>query len=190
MLLLLTLSAVSAVNPLYGQSKLDTILYKIMPNNVKLQYAGNIGMFSTGIGYETKSKKWKADFMYGFVPEKYAVDEPIHSVTLRGKYAPIHRTYGNDIQVNWLNTGMLFNYSFGENYFFQPPRNYEKGYYKLSTALNVGIFVGSEVRYKKWGLYYELGTTDKHIVNYAKSPKFIGLHNIWNIALGAVYHLK
>ncbi|MGF7469294.1 hypothetical protein ACQZFR_18945 [Alcaligenes nematophilus] len=177
-------------NNIYGQSKTDHILYKMMPHNLKIQHAGNIGMFSIGFGYHTKNNKWKGDFMYGVVPKKYGPNKAIHSLTLKGKFAPIHRVYNDEIKVNWLNTGFLFNYSLGSDYFLTPPSHFESGYYILSTALNVGIFVGSEVKYKKWGAYYELGTTDKHIVNFAKSPKSIGLQNIWNIALGVVYHLK
>lgn len=188
--ILLAILTLSVCSTIYGKSKADSVLYKIMPSNLKIQHAGNIGMFSVGFGYETKNKKWKGDFMYGFVPKKHGPNKAIHSLTLKGKFAPIHRTYNEDIKVNWLNTGMLFNYSLGSDYFFTQPSHFESGYYVLSTALNVGIFAGSEVKYKKWGLYYEIGTTDKHIVNYAKSPKSIGFHNIWNIAIGLVYHLK
>lgn len=178
------------LNTAHGTSKTDPLLYKLMPNNLKLQHAGSIGMFSVGFGYETRNKKWKGDFMYGFVPKKYGPDKAIHSITLKGKFAPIHRIYNDEIKVNWLNAGLLFNYSLGSNYFLTPPSHFESGYYVLSTALNAGIFVGSEVKYKKWGAYYELGTNDKHIVNFAKSPKSIGFQNIWNLAIGLVYHLK
>ncbi|MFD1768252.1 hypothetical protein [Sphingobacterium suaedae] len=167
----------------------DSLLHHILPNDIKLQYAGNIGMFAVGVGYVTPNQKWKADLLYGIVPSDYA-DDPIHSLTVKGKYTPINRQYGNGVHVNWFHTGMLFNYSLGNKYFLGLPEYYDKGYYYFPTALNVGVFVGSEIRYKKWGIYYELGTTEKRVINYAKNTRSIDFNEIWNIGVGLVYHLK
>lgn len=160
-----------------------------MPNNIKLQYAGNNGMFALGAGYVNPNKKWKGDILYGLVPGAYS-EKPIHSMTLKGKFAPINREYDYGIKVNWLNTGLWFNYSFGDQYFLGLPDYYDKGYYYFPTALNMGLFVGSEIQYKKWGFYYEIGTTEKHVINYVKSIRAIKFHQLWNIGLGAVFHLK
>src|SRR5690606_37596654 len=154
------------------QPKTQNIWHKIMPNNAKLQYAGNIGMFSVGAGYVSPNQKWKGDVFYGLVPGTYA-EKPIHSFTLKGKYSPINRTYNHDIQVNWLNAGLWTNYSFGSKYFLKLPDYYDKGYYYFPTQLNIGAFVGSEIRYQKWGLYYEVGTTEKHVINYVKNMSSI-----------------
>lgn len=166
-----------------------TVMQKATPHTVKLQYAGNIGMFAAGIGYSTSTQKWKADLFYGVVPARYAVD-PIHSLTIKGKFAPLHRRYNDDVEINWFNTGLLFNYSFGDEYFLGLPAYYDKGYYYFSTALNIGLFIGSEIRYKKWGFYYELGTTEKRVINYVKNTRSINLNELWNIGLGAVFHIK
>ncbi|WP_133639406.1 hypothetical protein [Sphingobacterium paludis] len=167
----------------------DSLLKKIMPNNVKLQYAGNIGMFSTGFGYVSPNKRWMGDFMYGLVPSSYAKD-PIHSLTLKGKYVSLNRDYIQSLQVSWLQLGLWFNYSFGDQYFLGLPSYYDPGYYYFPTALNIGLTLGSEVRYKKWGLYYELGTTEKRMINYVKNSGSINFSEIWNIGIGLVYHLK
>lgn len=164
-------------------------LNKFMPNNVKLQYAGNIGMFAAGVGYVSPKQEWKGDLLYGIVPGAYA-EKPINSITLKGKYAPINRQYELGIEVNWLNTGLWFNYSFGDRYFLGLPRYYDKGYYYFPTALNIGAFVGSEIRYHKWGFYYEVGTTEKHLINYVKNVSSVDFRQLWNIGLGLVYHLK
>ncbi|MDR2283358.1 MAG: hypothetical protein LBE37_09125 [Sphingobacterium sp.] len=164
--------------------------YKLMPNSAVLQFAGNIGMFSTGIRYVTPNKHWKGSLHYGFVPVRYAADKPIHSITIKGQYSTIHRQYGPTTQVEWLNIGLWYNYSFGRNYFSSLPRHYDDGYYYFPTAINIGLTLGSELRYQRWGLYYELGTTDKRVINFAKSPKAVSFREIWNIGIGLVYHLK
>lgn len=172
-----------------GQTKDSTFLYKIMPQNIKIQHAGNIGMFSVGFGYQSPNKKWKGDFMYGIVPPKYA-DKAIHSITLKGKFAPINTTYTPDLSVNWLNTGLWVSRALGSKYFRGLPDYYDDGYYYFSTAMHIGVFVGSEVKYKKLGFYYEVGTTEKHIINYVKNTGSIQLNAIFNIGMGLVYHLK
>ena len=161
-----------------------------MPSTIKIQYAGNIGMFSAGIGFQTKNKRWKADLFYGIVPSKYA-DDPIQSITLKGKYATLYRNYRTTkTEVNWLNVGILYNYSLGDKYFLGLPDYYDEGYYYFPTALNVSIFVGSEVRVKKWGFYYEIGATDKRVINYVKNVNSVDFSEIWNLGIGIVYHLK
>lgn len=186
----ITLSLLSTSFLSIGQIfQTDSLLKKIMPNNIKLQYAGNIGMFSTGVGYVSPNKRWMGDFMYGLVPSKYAKD-PIHSVSLKGKYVSLNRDYIQSLQVSWLQLGLWFNYSFGDQYFLGLPSYYDPGYYYFPTALNVGLTLGSEVRYKKWGMYYELGTTEKRMINYVKNSGSINFSEIWNIGIGLVYHLK
>ncbi|WP_437919940.1 hypothetical protein [Sphingobacterium sp. LRF_L2] len=169
--------------------KLDTLLKIITPNNVKIQYAGNIGMFSSGIGYTSPNKRWEGNLLYGYVPAKYAV-EPIHSATIKGKFSSLLREYADGFEIKWLQIGLWYNYSFGDPYFFKLPSYYDSGYYYFSTAVNVGLTVGSEFRYKRWGLYYELGTTEKRTINYVKNLKSVGFNEIWNIGLGAIYYIK
>lgn len=161
---------------------------KIIPNNIVLQFAGNTGMFSTGIRYVSPNKHWKGTVLYGFVPAQYA-DDPIHSITLKSQYSTYHRKYSQSTSAEWLNIGLWYNHSFGNKYFSKLPHYYDSGYYYFPTATNVGLTLGSELKYKKWGVYYDFGTTDKRVINYVKSLKSIYFREIWNIGIGLVYHI-
>lgn len=165
------------------------LLSKLVPNDIVLQFAGNIGMFSTGVRYQSPKQHWKGTILYGFVPVRYA-DDPILSVTIKGQYSTLHKDYTPHLQVEWLNVGLWYNYAFGRKYFSKLPHYYDSGYYYFPTAINIGLIIGSEVKYKNWGIYYELGTTDKRVINYAKSAKAISFREIWNIGIGIVYRLK
>lgn len=165
------------------------LFHKLTPNDFVLQFAGNIGMFSTGIRYISPNQHWKGSLLYGFVPARYA-DDPIHSLTAKGQYSTFHKDYSASVQVEWLNVGLWYNYALGRKYFSKLPHYYDSGYYYFPTAINIGLIVGSEVKYKNWGAYYELGTTDKRAINYIKSAKAISFREIWNIGIGIVYHLK
>lgn len=188
LLFLLTALAQAA----YGQDTLrkHKLPYKIMPHSVKLQYAGNIGMFSTGIGYESPNKRWKGDLLYGFVPRKYSGTEPIHSLTIKGKYSTLHRGYREDIKVEWLQMGLWINYALNEDFFFTLPNYYEPNYYLIRPGLNIGGFLGGEARYKNLGLYYEVGTTDKYLIHFIKNFKSVQFNHIVSAGIGLVFYLK
>lgn len=175
-----------------GQTKTQdtSLLYRVMPANVKVQFAGNIGLVSAGIGYVSPNKRWKGDAFYGFVPRRYSGIEPIHSLTLKGKFGSILRTYSNAITVQWLQTGLWFNYALNEDFFFTLPSYYEPNYYLIRPGFNIGGFLGSEIRRKKWGLYYEVGTTDKYLIHYVKNFKAVAFNHIVSAGIGVVYHLK
>ncbi|TJZ59811.1 hypothetical protein FAZ15_13000 [Sphingobacterium olei] len=189
LLLLLSFFLADVVSAQDTLQKSD-LAYKIMPSNIKLQFAGNIGMFSTGIGYESPNKRWKGDLLYGFVPRRYSGTEPIHSLTVKGKYSTLHREYKEDIHVEWLQMGLWVNYALNEDFFFKLPSYYEPNYYLIRPGLNIGGFLGSEVRYKNWGLYYEVGTTDKYLIHFFKNFPSVQFNHIVSSGLGLVFHLK
>lgn len=160
-----------------------------IPSHAKLQFAGNIGMFSIGAGYHLRNPKWEVDLIYGYVPSKYAYKD-LHSITAKATWGTLKRSYQEDLEITWIKLGLLQNYSFGQRYFTRLPEHYEKGYYYFSTSLNFGVFYGTEVKYKNSALYWELGTTDKHIINYVKSSYTINFNELWNIGIGIKYYIK
>lgn len=166
-----------------------SLFEKITPNSLNFQYAGNIGMFSIGARYDSGNKKWQGSLHYGFVPSSFA-DKPIHATTLKVNYIPIRRQLSEDTQMDWLKIGMWSNYAYGRKYFRKLPDYYDSGYYYFPTAVNIGLTFGSEIRHKKWGLYYEAGTTDKTVINFAKSPKSVDFYELFSLGIGVSYHLK
>lgn len=180
--------AITMFNVVFGQTpENNTLLRRIIPDNVKMQFAGNIGMFSTGIGYVNDTNHWKGDILYGYLPKKYSENKAIHFLTFKGKYGAIDRSY-SELNVQWFNVGLWLNYAFGEKYFVKLPEYYEPMYYLIRPGLNLGGFLGSEVRYKKIGAYYEVGTTDKHIIHYFKNMRAFPITYSLNTAIGVTYH--
>jgi len=189
LLLALPLSVIRAQDTEELEKNRPSVWSHIRPDNVKIQFAGNIGMFSGGLGYTSPNNHWKGDLLYGFVPRKYSADKPLHLLTLKGKYGAIDRTYWDRIRVQWLNLGMWTNYTFGEQYFVKLPDHYPNNYYLIRPGLNIGAFAGSEIRYKQVGAYYEIGTTEKHLIHFFKNIKAISPTYIFNTAIGIVYYL-
>lgn len=162
------------------------LLKALIPDHGTLQFAGGIGFLSGGIGYDSKNKRIQTDILYGYVPEKLG-GVTIHCVTGKISWVAVSGKLKNNIRIDWLSTGILFNYVFGKKYFFLSPDKYPLKYYGLPTAAHLGIFTGGGIRFKKAGIYYELGTTDRDLASYVTNIKAFPFFDIVNVGVGAKY---
>ena len=162
----------------------------IVPDHLNLQFAGAIGFLSAGFGYETKNHRFQGDFFYGYVPESVGGIE-IHSITAKMTFAAVTRQLrrSQDLRADWLTIGIHANYVFGKQYFLFDPERYPFNYYGFPTAAHVGLSVGGAVYYRKLGLYYELGTTDKYIMSYIQNSGSLFFTDIFNLGLGVKYSI-
>lgn len=181
LLLLITLPFTSAAQ--------DSVVRKnYLPQYVKFQFAGGIGLISVGFGYESKNKKVEGDFYYGYVPEKRGGVE-IHTVSSKLSWFPLKKVRYKGVGFRPLSLGTWVNYTFGKQYFLFSPENYPYNYYKFPTAMHMGAFMGGQVevsksKRKKLSFYYELGTTDVDVVSYATNVNAIQFSQIFNLGLG------
>jgi len=53
------------------------------PDAAQLQYAGNIGMASAGLGYTIRNDRFRALLVYGFVPGQYAAGKTVHLISAK-----------------------------------------------------------------------------------------------------------
>ena len=160
----------------------------IVPDQLKLQYAGSIGFISAGAGYEWAKQKINGDLYYGFVPAGVGgVD--IHTITTKFTWLPLSKTLDNHIKIDFLTAGILINYAFGKRYHLFSDTKNTFVYYGFPTAAHFAIFEGGGISKGKFGLYYELGITDKNIASFISNTKAIPFFEIVNIGLGAKYSL-
>jgi hypothetical protein len=124
----------------------------ILPDHIKLQYAGGIGFIALGAGYESKKGKTEGDFFYGYLPKKIGGVE-IHAITGKFTWSPFKIINKGSVQIKPLSLGVLFNYTFGEQYFLFSPDNYPYSYYNYPTALHAGFFIGGQI--KKQGMFHK-----------------------------------
>jgi len=172
--------------PISLPAQKNRLVKALIPDHGTLQFAGGIGFLSGGIGYDSKTKRIQTDILYGYVPQKLG-GVTIHSITGKFTWIAVSSKLKNNIRVDWLSTGLLINYVFGKQYFFLSPDKYPLKYYGLPTAAHVGIFAGGGLRYKRAGVYYELGTTDRDLASYVGNIKAIPFFDIVNIGVGAKY---
>lgn len=158
----------------------------LLPDHLQLQFAGAIGFLSAGVGYETKNHRFQGEFFYGYVPESLGGVE-IHSATAKLTWVAISRQLRPDLRIDWLTTGVLINYVFGKQYFLFDPDRYPFNYYGFPTAAHVGVSVGGAAYYRRFGLYYELGTTDRYVMSYIRNSRSIFFTDLFNAGFGIKY---
>ena len=119
----------------------------LLPDYVKLQFAGGIGFMSIGAGYTFFNNKLDISLFYGYIPVKYSVDD-LHSISLQftGKLLKFHLT--KSINILPLNIGFFTHHTFGSEYWVRLTDKYPKGYYWWYPAINAGLFVGAEIKTK------------------------------------------
>lgn len=83
----------SSTTFLYAQKEKDeeTRYYafwnKLIPRYAKGQYAGSIGKFSAGLGWNYGKDRWETDLLLGFIP-KNADRHAMATLTLKQNYLP------------------------------------------------------------------------------------------------------
>jgi hypothetical protein len=168
-------------------------LTKVIPHHSVMQYAGNIGVLSIGLGYKNFRDKMETNFFYGYVPAMNGGKE-IHTVAVKNQYNFRKNHHAN----NWYgynSTGLTLQISSSENTFFKLPSYYPKGYYAPNN-FHASLFVGrrlvkefqSNNLVKAAGVYVELNTLDSDIY-YLITNKKINYPDV-NIAIGHVIYFK
>ena len=165
---------------------------KKLPDYIKLQYAGGIGLISIGAGYSNKKDKLEGELYYGYLPRSIGGIR-IHSLSAKFIWIPLHLSIKNKYQLKPLMTGILFNYNFGIQYFGFDPENYPYNYYSFPTAINMAVFVGSSFGFNKpenLSFYYELLSFDREILSLIYNPKSLHFGDILNLSIGIRMDIK
>jgi hypothetical protein len=164
----------------------------LLPDHIKVQYAGGIGFISVGAGYSNKKNKLEADLFYGYLPGSIG-GVRIHSLSAKFSWIPYHLSIKNKYRFEPLITGLLINYNFGKQFFAFDPENYPYKYYSFPTAINTAIFVGSRFDLNKpaWlSFYYEILGFDRDILSFADNSNSLKLSDVLTLSLGARISIK
>lgn len=162
-------------------------------NYYKIQYGGNIGMFSIGFGKSFCDKKLQFDASYGYVPKDVAKNE-IHTITLKTFYVPLTiKSKLANFSISPLYIGGYGSFVIGEQYKIIWPKSYPAGYYP-STGFYSSEIIGSKLTLpnilhkneeRHIHLYAELGIPNYYMHNLVVK-KDIELHEVINLGLGII----
>jgi hypothetical protein len=122
-------------------------LHYLIPDYVKLQYAGGIGFMSVGVGYTFFKHRLDVSMFYGYVPKAFSVDD-LHSISLQLTAKLLHFKLNDKLDLLPLNFGWYAHHTFGNEFWITLPDKYADDYYWWSPGRNAGVFIGAELKTK------------------------------------------
>jgi hypothetical protein len=201
--LIISLVALLCGNPAWAGLEDDQRIEKykkkwdnMIPSQIKLQYAGSMGMFSSGLGwYYGRKKQWETDLFVGFIPKMNGSKGHV-TITLKQTYTPFQYHFNNTFCLEPLSTGIYFNKIFGEYFWSRLPEKYPKGYYFWAVNTRFHVFLGQALTFRlsekiegrSLSFFYEFNTNDLYLIS-AWSNKTIGLKDIIGLSFGLRYRV-
>lgn len=177
-------------------SKFQTTLNKLIPQYIKVQFAGSIGVVSVGSGWIYGQDRWESDIILGVVPKtKYNSTMPV--LTLKQSYIPWHLPIkSSSFEVSPLVCGMFINSIMNDSFWIAEPSRYGEGYYNFSTQIRFNIHIGQRITYhikrekyrlKSYSFFYELSTCDMYLIS-AITNSYLKPKDYLSLALGLKFN--
>jgi hypothetical protein len=180
----------AAAAPARGAAGGDGIRSWYVPDHAKVQFAGEMGLVSPGVGYELLGHRLQSDLFFGWVPASIGGDD-VFSATAKLTLVPWRIQAGHRWRVHPLSVSTQLTYTFGSQYFLTPPGRYPRGYYDVPTALHTAVGVGGCVvrplrsKSRELGVYYELVAANAMILRWLENRAALSLVDIVSVAVGA-----
>lgn len=146
---------------------------KLLPNIYTLQYAGDVGMFSLGVGWDYgRDDRWETHLQLGFTPKRYKY-HTYWTLTLREIYNPWTLKANSTWRFKPLSVNLAINSILHHDFWAQQPDRYPKGYYGFSSRIRFHLGLGQRItvtipenrrRFSSaLSLYYEVSTCDLYV---------------------------
>lgn len=169
----------------------------LIPRYTKVQFAGSMGMFSFGFGWNYGRNHWETDMFFGFVPKDkngysnvshYKTQKALLTYTVKQNYIPWNIRLTDDISIEPLTCGLYLNTLLNRDFWIRSPDKYPSGYYFFSTKIRPNIFVGERITFnlntkhrrdKSITFFYEISTNDLYLIcafsDHLKPRDYLGL---------------
>lgn len=145
----------------------------LIPTQVVIQNAGNMGFMSIGVGWEYGRRgQWETHLLWGFIP-KYDSSHAHVTNTLKENFIPWSISFNNWLAFEPLETTIYLNTVYGNEFWRSQPGRYPDKYYDmLSTRFRLNVGFGQRLslslnpdKYYVKGVtfFYELSSCDLYI---------------------------
>jgi hypothetical protein len=168
-----------------------------VPDFAVVQYAGSIGYFSAGMGYNVFKSRARLSTHFGMVPESRGGRLNVASVKLF--FNPTTLTVWNRVRMNPIDVGLIGSYNYGESFETKWPEGvHPKGYYWWNPALRAHLGIESSVTYefrKGHSLraitgYIEYNSNDLYLISFIQNIKTVRLWDIIKLGTGVRIHFN
>lgn len=146
-----------------------------IPNLFFLQYAGNIGFISTGIGWDYgKHEQWETHLLFGYLPSS-VISRDMVTMTLRESFIPWEVKCGHLLTLNPILANLSFNTIFDTEFWITEKERYPGDYYRFSSKVRAQMGIGGRLNFHftdyqrrqtdRISIYYELSTYDLALIS-------------------------
>jgi hypothetical protein len=164
-----------------------------VPDYVKAQFAGNIGLVSVGAGYQLFDEILYSELLYGFVPKSASKADNIHLITIKNTFPIFRKKIGENLIITPI-AGIATTLDIGTNSFTTLPSKYPDGYY-FPTAFHFTFFAGALIHkdfkkpkiFKGVDFYLEFGTVETYLW-YALATKEVNLIDVFSADIGVNFY--
>ncbi len=120
---------------------------KIIPTHLKAQYAGGMGLFSIGTGWDYgKNNQWETDIFFGYLP-RYSTKRAKVTFTLKQNFIPWEKRLNKKFSIEPFACGLYVNTIFDDEFWVSEPDRYPDDYYSFSTKMRFNIYLGQRIIY-------------------------------------------
>jgi hypothetical protein len=158
------------------------------PDFIPIQYAGNIGFVSGGVGFSGRKENYQLGLMYGYAPA-FAAGTRVHMLTAKNVFHLYRFNVGrNRLIIPYAGLGVSVEVA-GRS-FFTLPSNMPKGYYDFPKSIHLIPSAGLKVRhhtqrklFRAIEFFAEATTADAYLWHKFTSDE-VGIQQIVTMALG------
>jgi hypothetical protein len=165
----------------------------LIPDFIRMQYAGQAGLLSAGPGYSWWHRKLEASAGYGYVP-LWVADRRVHVFSERNSFSIGSLELPRHFELEPALAGVAANVTLGNKYQLFLPKA-QRDYY-WPDALYFWFFAGARLVYlsprptglRGIGTQVEAGTINQYLKSYREN-KEVGLDDILSLSLSAQLYL-
>ena len=171
----------------------------LIPTQIILQNAGNMGFVSIGAGWDYgKHNQWETNLLFGILP-KHDSSRSKLTITLKQNYVPWVKYINEKWMAEPLSCGVYLNTVVGDEFWGRQPDRYPHKYYEfLSTKVRANIFIGQRLTkiipfnkrktIKSITSFYEISTCDLYLRSFIKDS-YLTVWDIIGLSLGVKIQL-
>jgi len=183
-----------------AQAQKPSVWERVQPRQAFVQYAGNMGLLSAGVGWDYgRKRQWETALMAGIVP-KYNSDAVRGVFTVKETFVPWRLKFRPPhFRFEPLTCGLYVNAITGRHFWTRQPERYPSPYYHyFCTRWRINVFVGERFDYelprkfkhlKSIGAFYEVSLNDFEIFEFVEN-KGVSLWNACSLSLGLKLQLR
>ncbi|TXD47130.1 hypothetical protein [Polaribacter sp. IC073] len=165
-----------------------------VPDYVKAQFAGNIGVISVGAGYQLFNKVLYTELLYGFVPKSVSEADEIHLITIKNTFPIYRKKIGENLTLTPI-AGFATTLDIGTTTFTSLPNRFPDGYY-IPNAFHFTLYGGAMLHkdfvnskaLKGADFYFEVGTVESYLW-YAITSSEVKFKDVFSLSVGVNVYL-